>query len=215
MRRSQEDVIQTAALHRLKVISDGMPELKQDLTSSGGSIPSPMEHEPCQRIVSGAFRVCDVPTAVLQHNSRIWGEIPPHLDYLPYSTKSTIVGFVNIFLKDIIGALHVNLRLENHLGIKSITPDISVVTAGNRLVGVIEVKKPGNDILIQPTVMGELLDQLLLLEGFYESGPVIGILTSLQEWMFCWLPPDDACFENNDFQPSSIHHFTPEKSRKL
>ncbi len=40
------------------------------------------------------------------------------------------------------------------------------------LVGVVEVKKPGNNVLLEPTVLGELLDQMML-EGFYGMGPVL------------------------------------------
>jgi len=50
-------------------------------------------------------------------------------------------------------------------------------------------------VLLQPTVLGELLDQIMLLEGFYAMGPIVGILTTGVEWMVCWLPSNENAFE--------------------
>lgn len=61
---------------------------------------------------------------------------------------------------------------------------------GKHLVGIVEVKKPGNDVLLEPTALGELLDQMLLVEGFYGMGPVFGILTTGEEWDESWFPGD-------------------------
>ena len=47
-----------------------------------------------------------------------------------------------------------------------------------------------------PTVLGEMFDQMILVEGFYMSGLVIGILTTLQDWMFCWFPADTKHFSS-------------------
>ena len=59
-------------------------------------------------------------------------------------------------------------------------------------MGVVMVKRPGNNILLEPTVLGELLDQMLLVEGFYGMGPLIGILTTAEEWVVSWFPLDSA-----------------------
>jgi hypothetical protein len=110
-----------------------------------------------------------------------------------------------------------DLKLHSELGIQHITPDIAVITLGNRLVGVVEVKKSGaktaGSILKQPTVLGELLDQMVLVERIYACGPVIGILTTLKEWRFVWFPEDNEhfCEDHSDFRASSTTHFTPQK----
>jgi hypothetical protein len=57
------------------------------------------------------------------------------------------------------------------------------------LVGV-EVKKPGGDVLLEPTVLGESSDQMLLVEGFHGMRPVIGILTAGDEWVVSWFLAD-------------------------
>ena len=136
-----------------------------------------------------------------QSSSRIWGN--GGAVELKYGTESDLVGFVKIFLLDMIEAMNLDFVLVNDLSIKHVAPDICVVTDGNRLVGVVEVKKCGPDILIQPTVLGELFDQMLLVEGFYCSGPVIGILTTLEEWVVAWFVADDKHFAAVSCQPSS------------
>jgi len=195
-----------------KTISDGFPLLVQHITESGGSIPAPADHPNCDRVVS-YFALCDVPQSVLTHRSGIWDRITVGRSDLFYATESTLVKYISIFLEDILKAMKLPIHLENHLGIKHITPDICVLTYGNRLVGVVEVKKPDTDILLQPTVLGELFDQLLLIEGFYSSGPVIGILTTGVEWLFAWFTVDDNCFKEVNFViDSNDQYLTPVKS---
>jgi hypothetical protein len=92
---------------------------------------------------------------------------------------------VILFLKDIMRAMDLHYNIAVDFGIKGIAPDICVITQANRLIGVVEVKKPEHGALDKPTILGELFDQMLLVEGFYCSGPVIGILTTLEEWRFC------------------------------
>jgi hypothetical protein len=66
------------------------------------------------------------------------------------------------------------------------------------LVGVVEIKKPGGGILLKPTVLGESLDQMLLVEGFYGMGSVIGILTTGDEWVVSWFPVDQHVLEQSE-----------------
>ena len=78
------------------------------------------------------------------------------------------------------------------------TQALCVLLLGMYLVGVVEVKRPGNNVLLEPTVLGELLDQMLLVEGFYGMGPVIGILTTAEEWIISWFPVDSEALVHID-----------------
>jgi len=79
-------------------------------------------------------------------------------------------------------------------------------------VGVVEIKKHQKNVLEMPTVLGELFDQMILVEGFYMSGPVIGILTTLEDWLFCWFPADTAHF-SSELEPyiATSAFLTPQK----
>lgn len=152
------------------------------------------EHALCSRVVKDLPFLVDVSTDVLGADNTIWRDA--HVREagsglcLFYTSEADIVFFVRRFLKDILLALDLRLNFSSEVTIKQIRPDISVISMGMYLVGVIEVKKPGGNVLLQPTVLGELLDQMLLVEGFYGMGPVIGILTTAEEWMVSWFPVD-------------------------
>lgn len=118
---------------------------------------------------------------------------------LVYSSIEDIIYFVRTFVDDVLAALQLSLYLNVGVAIKQIRPDIICVFTGDHiLVGVVEVKKPGGNVLLQPTVLGDLLDQMLLVEGFYGMGPVIGILTTAEEWVVSWFPADSEALKHCD-----------------
>ena len=112
---------------------------------------------------------------------------------LIYATESDINIFVKNYLQNLINILGFGgiIRLSSDIGIHRIKKNMSAIQIDvNHLVGVIEAKKPGLNVLDQPTVLEELLDQMMLIQGFYGSGPTIGILTTGEEWMVAWFPED-------------------------
>ena len=119
-------------------------------------------------------------------------------NFLFYASEADIAYFVRVFLEDISRALSLSLTFNQEVTIKQIRPDISVLLLDKYLVGVVEVKKPGDNVLSEPTVLGELLDQMLLVEGFYGMGPVIGILTTGDEWIVSWFPADQEVLEKGE-----------------
>jgi hypothetical protein len=118
--------------------------------------------------------------------------------FLCYSSEDDIVFFIRTFLRDILLALKIHLDFHAEITIKQIRPDLCVLLLDLYLVGVVEVKRPGNNVLLEPTVLGELLDQMLLVEGFYGMGPVIGILTTAKEWIISWFPVDSEALVHID-----------------
>jgi hypothetical protein len=61
--------------------------------------------------------------------------------------ESTAVKYVRIYLQDLLKAMNPPFQLENHLGIKHNAPDLCFNIA-NRLVGVVEVKNPDENMKI-------------------------------------------------------------------
>ena len=188
-----------------------------DISASGPHVPS--NHATCIRDVRDEnFLRFDVPETVKTYRSRVWGDTKVNKTSVirptfTYRSEEDVVKLVDMFLSDIIMAANLNLQLSGEVGIKHIRPDLIAIYDGKYLVGVIEVKKPGKDILTANTVMGELLDQMLLVEGFYRIGPVVGILTSGAEWMVAWLPEDEDVFVTHESATKSPTEFnTPTKS---
>jgi hypothetical protein len=175
-------------------LEDGIPELQQNLTLSPPSVPSEKEHASCDRTVMDLPFITSITVDVLSAPNTVWRKAHTKetdgRKFLLYSSEDDIVYFVRRFLEDILLALDLPLDFNGEVTIKQIRPDLCVLLKGMYLVGVVEVKKPGCNVLLEPTVLGELLDQMLLVEGFYGMGPVIGILTTAEEWIVSWFPVD-------------------------
>jgi hypothetical protein len=172
---------------------DGIPELRQNLTHSPPSVPTERDHESCNRIEADFPLIVTVSEDILNAKNNIWDRANTDgndLHYLLYCSVADIVYIVKRFLENIMLALNLHLEFNDEVTIKEVRPDLCVLSWGMYIVGVVEVKKPGKTVLLEPTVLGELLDQMLLVEGFYGMGPVIGILTTAEEWIVSWFPVD-------------------------
>ena len=179
-----------------KVLADGIPRMKQVISKSGPSIPPQSQHQPCEHEVMYSFTLQSVDIEVKNSQNYLWTRINVGQGYLLYTTEADVVGLVKIFIEDVSKAMGIEFLMTSDFGIKHVAPDICVLTLGSRLVGVIEIKKHQENVLLEPTVLGELFDQMILVEGFYMSGPVIGILTTLEDWLFCWFPADAVHFQS-------------------
>lgn len=153
--------------------------MEQRISESGASIPPESQHASCKYEIKNDFTLQNVSIKVKNYRSSIWDQIIVGQTNLHYTTEADVVSLVKIFLRDIANAMGIPLELASDFGIKQIAPDICVLSLGSRLVGVVEIKKPQKNVLQMPTVLGELFNQMVLVEGFYMSGPVIGILTTL------------------------------------
>ena len=166
---------------------------QQNSTVSPPSVPTEQEHSSCVRIETDLPYYPAVPEKVLKGTNSIWETVHSMSNgakFRFYSSEDDIAYIVRRYLESILSALALPLDFNAEITIKQIRPDICVLLKGKFVVGVVEVKKPGNNVLQQPTVLGELLDQMMLVEGFYGMGPVIGILTTAHEWLIAWFPVD-------------------------
>lgn len=173
----------------MKTLRDGIPLLIRNISVSSPSIPLEGAHAPCDRIVSVMPYQAEVTEQVLNAANVCWRTVKEGQMF--YGSEFDIVYIARMFLDDILAALKLRLDFCAEVTIKRFRPDLCVLLLDGRfLVGVVEVKKPGHNIMTAPTVLGELFDQMMLLEGFYGTGPVIGILTTAVEWMVSWFPAD-------------------------
>jgi hypothetical protein len=191
-------------------LEDGIPGMRENLTRSPPSVPTENEHASCSRNVEDLPYTATITDNILGAANTVWRS---HRDCLIYGSEDDIAYFVRRYLEDILVALKLPLNFSSEVTIKQIRPDICVLLAGMYLVGVVEVKKPGGNVLLKPTVLGELLDQMLLVEGFYGMGPVIGILTTAEEWIVSWFPIDSATLVQLEVEKQSTAPLsTPLKS---
>mmetsp|Transcript_24421 Transcript_24421/g.35886 ORF Transcript_24421/g.35886 Transcript_24421/m.35886 type:complete len:594 (+) Transcript_24421:43-1824(+) len=195
----------TARAEGPAVLKDGLPRLSPEISYSFPYIPKPAEHLPCDRVIKSMW-LLDIGEHITEYRrNRVLNGEP----LLCYRNESDIVFYVRVFLLDIIAAMKLNVYVRTRISVTQIRPDICVLSVAKHLIGVVEVKKPGENILLQPTVMGDLFDEMLLVEGFYRMGPVCGILTSAEEWMVAWFPGDSTCFTDGKWLYSSETFSTP------
>lgn len=170
-----------------------MPKLVA-ASSSPPSIPAEACHASCNRIVQ-PFYVCDaffekIKSAI----NYAWSNV--HHGVYVYGSENDITIMVRSLLSSICEALGIEVRICTEMGIMGIRPDILILTMGFLLIGVIEVKKPGQYILSNANVLGELFDQIKLIRMFYGMGPALGILATGEEYLVAWYPCDDTFFAN-------------------
>ena len=113
---------------------------------------------------------------------------------MPYATENDIAVMIRMYLYSFVKPMQIPLQIVSEMAITHIRPDLLVLTHNSILVGVVEVKKPGDGVLNEPTVIGELFDQMKLIQLFYGTGPVLGILTNGEQFVVCWFPEDDEVF---------------------
>jgi hypothetical protein len=190
---------------------DGLPHLTTFGSQCGAFIPSESDHASCTAVVVHNFFISDVIEDVAIAPSNLWNQHMSENGYLKCITIQDLVCHVQVFLGDILAAMKLKFFFSVDFNIRHVAAELCVITDGHRLLGVVSVKKPQPEILDHPNVLGELFDQMLLLEGFYMSGPIIGILTSFEEWRFCWFQADNDYFCSPPTDISDLHHFTSQK----
>jgi hypothetical protein len=170
----------------------GMPPLVKTFRASPGSVPLEKEHAQCEREEREFPVLLQTPDNVSFARNNVYE------DELHFTSQSDIVFYVRCYLNCILGAMSLSLRIQaTEIAVKHIRSGICVLWMDHQVVGIVQMKTPGSgsggsSILLQPTVLGDLFDQMLLVEGFYGMGPVCGILTTGEEWLVAWFDADQA-----------------------
>jgi hypothetical protein len=166
----------------------GKPPLAHaSISTSSASIPSNHQNASITEVEEFAlFRKIGAPRLGVTHC--LWGMLANrHEKELEWSSESDICRYVTAFLEEVAAELNLPLKFRGEVGFFNLRPDISVIKAFGIPVGVVEVKKPGEDILSNGAVLGELYDYMKQIVNFYGLKEVFGILTTYEEWRICWL----------------------------
>jgi hypothetical protein len=119
-------------------------------------------------MVSKKFRKLQPPQ--LDFKSRIWTELEfCKTNSFTWNSENSIKALVMRVLSDAIegAGLFGKVELVDELGIYGIRPDMWVVLVQGFPAGVVEVKKPGDNVLSDPRVLGQMFDYLQRLSSFY------------------------------------------------
>lgn len=173
---------------------DGIPPLGERSGSKSRGSVSKEKHDDAlllERSDYGLFpdeNLCRLDSSVLWQIHEVNGS-------LDWGSESDIQGMVKQVLQTAIYTVGLKGKLKcfNELSIFDLRPDIWIVYGGGIPIGVVEVKKPGEDGTLQhPYVHGQLFDYMLRLQSFFGLEQVFGILTSYEKWRVCWMPRSDG-----------------------
>jgi hypothetical protein len=173
--------------------------MQRILSRSDPHVPSAAQHSPCAITVEDFYTI-KVPAHVLRGYSCVWDICNRCDKSLHYAGVTDVAFAVNIFITTYLNAMGLyDVRLASEFSLTYLRSNIPVITYNDRPIGVIVVKKPtleGRNALLEPTVIGELYDQMQFIKSFYNSCPVCGILTTGAEWMVCWYRDDNIIFKS-------------------
>jgi hypothetical protein len=155
-----------------------------------GSTSTPSEnkeHEDATLVVKDFAPLSELPSIVI--TSLIWAKLRNNAA-LSWGSESDIQKLVSLVIEDAIASagLDKELACYSELGVKNMRPDIWVVVNKFGIpIGVIEVKKPGVDIMESKRVHGQIYDYMLRLRHFYGQQNVFGIVSTYKQWRIYWL----------------------------
>jgi hypothetical protein len=112
---------------------------------------------------------------------------------LQYASESDIQGHVKNVILDALGITSLDgITCLNELSVFGHRADIWLVARVGKPLGVVEIKKPGINLLNNGHVLGQLYNYMLRLQSFFGVKYVFGIVSTYQKWRFCWLPEANA-----------------------
>eukprot|EP00301_Raphidiophrys_heterophryoidea_P008609 c13163_g1_i6.p1 GENE.c13163_g1_i6~~c13163_g1_i6.p1 ORF type:complete len:568 (-),score=120.21 c13163_g1_i6:171-1874(-) len=179
---------------RVLSLSD-VHKISQTISASGGSIPSATDHPQACMIKTYDLEFVDCPERFVLQNASRFASATQVGNWERIVSESAVSQLVKCVIDDVLCYLGIDDKfwLAPEAQVFSIRPDYWVIAFNCTPVGVIEVKKPWpEDILERPTVLGELFDYMIGLSNYFGVKHPFGILTTLKQWRFCWLPQSET-----------------------
>lgn len=169
---------------------DGIPPLgAQSGSKSKGSVPKEKHKAAAVQMSSfGLFSDSDIHRCSAKS---LWMSYEENDCSNDWGSESDIQGLVKQVLQAAIYTVGLKGKVKcfNELSIFDLRPDIWRVCASGVPIGVVEVKKPGDDDILQnELVQGQLFDYMLRLQSFFGLEHVFGILSTYEQWRVCWMP---------------------------
>ena len=155
----------------------------------------------------------------LKINSRVWADLgSKKIQELTYGSEDDIRSHVRNVIKDAIETVGLidEIEYQSELGVLGLQPDVWALQIGGFPVGVVEVQKPGKNIMEKNVVHGQIYDYMLRLKSFFGLESVFGIVTCYQHWRVYWLEGSEKLAEATTVKSISVQKFSlPTKHRYI
>jgi hypothetical protein len=174
-------------------IFDGVPKLgsRTIAFTDSASKDNPLVHENAE-LIEKPFTCSRISRPEKPLPSLLWTQ---QSFGMTWGSEKSVVSYVKFFLMDILLGLGLSESIrveEDYTMFSEFKPDIYVIWKEAWPIGVVEVKKPTEDILDAPVVWGQIFDYMAALREFQGLQDVFGIVTTYEKWRLCWLPESDA-----------------------
>lgn len=138
-------------------------------------------------------------------------------EYCGWGSEEDIEMWVRLYIEDIIAAFGLDIDVYGGLSISNPKQDVLQLLVDGKLIGFIQAKRPNKkgdkSILDDESVLSECLDYLYVMKHVYGVHFPFAIVTSFEEWRFCWLPECDEFAESSSPTPPSATGSSPSPSR--
>lgn len=136
----------------------------------------------------------------------IW--ITANRGLMNWSTEASVVSLVTQVLRDAVDVLGLpDISVEEEVTIHTLRPDLLVVRMRKQPIGVVEVKTPNDDSIINHgRVHGQIYDYMCRLNEYFGLKSVFGIVTTYEKWRVYWLAESDPVAISNPRPHYYTHH---------
>ncbi len=184
--------------------TDGLPPIAEDPGGTPSKASLNTNHAEATLIERP---VNSIQNLALRGGTAIWGKYKNRNEPFLWSSESDIQQLVKDVIEDAIAAAGVAREVvcQNELSVFQLRPDIwillnrgntfvhmKITVEGKMPIGIVEVKKPDEDVMNHRLLHGQILDYLLRLKSFYGLQDVFGIASTYKQWRFYWLSDCDA-----------------------
>ncbi|KAL6071676.1 Protein kinase domain-containing protein [Balamuthia mandrillaris] len=146
--------------------------------------------------------------------SRLWFDSDENPNALAWGSEKDIQRNVVTALKDVLTAAGIGafVSVQEDLTMFSINSrqqksDVYLVKQKTVPIGIVEVKKPTENIFDKNEVNGQIYDYMMALRSFSGLRYVFGILTTYEQWRVCWLPDANQLAQAEELPPPVERRF--------
>ena len=197
------------------IVVHGLPPLlvKPRGSTSGPSIPSDDQHQPAT-LVEKTTTCCvrDIHAKLATEDTNAAWSLHFSMRGFRYITEADVRILVVRVLVDVASSLAPllgNTKITFSAVLSTFGDDLWVLLMDGVVVGVVQVKKPGEVAMTNENIIGECLDYMHDICGLDGLDHVFCILTSYDKWRILWLPDTDTAAKDKR-TPSPANHI-PQK----
>lgn len=187
------------------LVTNGLPDMKQDLSASSSHIHHDLPDVRCYEREFGLIGP-NVNELIKKK-----GESSSFLSYIneqtevEYNSESCVETMISIYLKDLLIGMGLDtVKIYKGIEVLRLKPDIWLLSHNKVPFLIIEVKKPGQNILEHEKVVSQLAQYMHMLRNYHGIRHVFGILATMEHFRVAWLPGCQPVAESSELYSEDV-----------